>query len=374
MFALNEVSNTLENSKLSSVEKNHCEKVIQCIQQEIQKNGPISFARYMELALYAPGLGYYVAGARKLGRDGDFVTAPEISSLFSKCVANKCDEVLSQIKNSSILELGAGSGKMALDILLHLSSLKHLPQHYFILEISADLKERQQELLKKTLPEFFSRIIWLDALPENFEGIVLANEVVDALPVHRFKIKNNEVYEVKVGCADNNFIEVDALADDGLANVVKQHGLPDNYMSEIHLNLQGWVAALAHTLSQGEMLFIDYGFPEHEYYHPDRSQGTLMCHYQHQAHDNPYILTGLQDITAHVNFSQLIDALEASGCAILNYDTQANFLINYGLIDELQRATNADNYLDLAQQVKVLTLPSEMGELFKVVSAKKLIS
>ena len=371
MFILNEVSKQINIPDLDAVAKSHGEKVIAHICHEIQQAGSISFARFMELALYAPGLGYYAAGAHKLGPEGDFVTAPEISPLFSKCVANKCEQVLSQIKNSSILELGAGTGKMASDILAHLSGLNKLPEYYFILEVSADLKKRQQELLKKTSPEFFSKIKWLSALPENFSGVILANEVIDAIPVHRFKIKNNELFEIKVDYQNACFAEVYDLPNKELKEAIKDVDLPENYESEINLNLPAWIDALAHTLKQGEMVFIDYGFPQHEFYHPQRNRGTLMCHYQHQAHDNPYILVGLQDITAHVNFSQLGHALEAAGCEVLGFDNQANFLIDYGLIDELQAATTPQNHLNLAQQVKILTLPSEMGDLFKVMIAKK---
>lgn len=351
--------------------KEHCEKVVARIRNEIALAGPISFARFMELALYAPGLGYYVAGAKKLGRDGDFVTAPEISSLFSKCLANKCTEIISAQPKASILELGAGSGVMAKDILNRLQELNMMPEHYLILEVSADLKQRQQDLLKKSHPDYFEKIIWLDQLPDNFSGIILANEVIDAMPVHRFKKINDEIWEIKVDWKENQFVDVLVEAEENLKKTVEKLNVPNDYESEINLALAAWVAALSESLQQGEMVFIDYGFPAHEFYHPDRDRGTLMCHFKHQAHTNPYINVGVQDITTHVNFSAVVDAAQAAGCQIEAYDNQANFLVNYGLIELLQSQSTPDNQLELTQQVKLLTLPSEMGELFKVMVLKR---
>lgn len=351
--------------------KEHCEKVVALIRNEISSVGPISFARFMELALYAPGFGYYVAGAKKLGPEGDFVTAPEISSLFSQCLANKCAEVLSAQAKASVLELGAGSGVMARDILGRLKEIGMLPENYFILELSADLKQRQQDLLKNSRPDFFEKIIWLDQLPQNFSGIIVANEVIDAMPVHRFKKINDEIWEIKVDWKNDQFVDVLVEAEENLIEAVEKLNVPNNYESEINLVLRAWIAALSESLKQGEMIFIDYGFPAHEFYHPDRYQGTLMCHFKHQAHMNPYINVGVQDITAHVNFSAVADAAQAAGCQIKAFDNQANFLINYGLIELLQSQSTPNNQLELTQQVKLLTLPSEMGELFKVIVIKR---
>lgn len=346
-------------------------KLQNLIKQEIVHSGPMSFARFMELALYAPGCGYYSAGSKKLGREGDFVTAPEMSDLFSFCVANQCAQILTQI-GGDILEFGAGSGKMAGMILTELERLHILPDHYYILEVSADLRQRQQLYLQTNFPQYVSRIIWLDSLPENFKGVCLANEVLDAFPINRFKKTEQGFQELCVDIRYDKFVY--SYQEPSL--ILKQYldtlpVLSDEYGSECNLNIEGWLKALAGVMNQGVVLLIDYGFPAHEYYHPDRNKGTFMCHYHHQGHDDALINIGLQDMTAHVDFTAVISAAVKAGFSLSGYTNQASFLLSCGITEYLQKSDGQDHYLALAAEAKVLTLPSEMGELFKVMALNK---
>lgn len=354
---------------LSTSAATHSEKLLALIANEIHTQGPITFARYMELALYAPGLGYYSAGAQKFGASGDFVTAPEISALFSQCLAKQCQEVLSFLGTADILELGAGSGIMAADILLELEQLKTLPQHYFILELSADLKQRQQQLLQQKIPHLFNRIVWLDSL-DNFklQGIILANEVIDALPVHKFKIDNG-IQELYVNYNDEQLNWQLAAPSQNLAAQIKHLNIEfsQGYESEINLILSPWLQTLSAILQRGLILCIDYGFPRQEYYHQDRTMGTLKCHYQHRAYDNPLTLIGLQDITAHVDFTAVAEAADNAELEVSGYTTQANFLLSCGITDRAQSEDPIKQY-SISQQLKKLLLPSEMGELFKTIA------
>jgi len=344
----------------------HSQKFLQYLLTLIAQEGPLNFARFMELALYAPGLGYYVAGAHKLGKGGDFVTAPELSSLFSKCVAAQCAEVIKAIPGADILELGAGSGRMALDILKELKALNALPRHYYILELSPDLQERQRILLAQHAPELLERVRWVDRLPQ-LKGIILANEILDAMPVHRFK-KNDELMEYYVDSRNNKLQWELKPAGSELKEAWSSYDieLRPGYESEINLQLPSFIKSLEESLQQGLMLFIDYGFPRHEYYHLERSMGTLMCHYQQQAHGDPLILLGIQDITAHVDFTQLAEAGLNAGLELAGFLNQASFLINCGL-SELMQNTTTNELL----AVKQLILPTEMGELFKVMGFTK---
>lgn len=358
----------------------HSEKLQALIRAEIAAaNGLITFARFMELALYAPGLGYYAAGARKFGEAGDFVTAPEISPLFSQCLAQQCQQVLQQIGGGDLLEFGAGTGTMASDILLELERLGSLPDHYFILELSADLQQRQQQTLRRRVPHLFERLQWLSALPDpGFKGVILANEVVDAMPVHLIRFEEQGVREGFVGWQEGCFVWCDRPLStpelqqriDMLCASLDRESFCPGYTSEINLAQQGWIGSIAELLAQGVALIIDYGFPRHEYYHPERTGGTLMCHYRHRAHADPLILAGLQDITAHVDFTALAEAALAAELEVLGYTGQAQFLIATGLGERLAAIDQSDSrrYLEVAQQVKKLTLPSEMGELFKVLA------
>jgi SAM-dependent MidA family methyltransferase len=372
----------------------HSQQLINKIRQAMNGEA-IPFVKFMEQALYAPGLGYYSAGIHKLGAKGDFITAPEISPLFSHCVAKQCQQILAGFENGVILEFGAGSGKMAAEILKALERFDCLPMQYLILEVSADLQNYQQETLQTQVPHLFHRIRWLERLPsEPISGVILANEVLDAMPVRRFRLDDNEVSEFFVGSKDSKINSgLESLEEDAKINFELQSPfcwqispcrdeslrvaieklrptLPIGYISEMNLALPAFLQSISDILAAGMVLLIDYGFPRREYYHPQRAQGTLMCHYRHHAHDDPLILVGLQDITAHVDFTAVAEAAVAADLAVAGYTTQANFLLASGLPEFLSALDPNDTktFLQYTQQVKKLTLPSEMGELFKVMA------
>ncbi len=352
----------------------HSASMVQHIRSEIDaRGGWIPFSRYMELALYAPGLGYYTAGSQKFGEAGDFVTAPEISALFGRTLAKQAIEIM-DASAPHILELGAGSGRLAHDMLSELERQGCLPESYSILEVSADLRERQESRIKKSLPQLFERVKWLDSLPENFKGAIVANEVLDALPVHLVRWHENQPSEIGVTITESGLAFAErAISDSQLFEAAQKIGAEGDYVSEICLTSRGLIKSLAHSLQQGAMIFIDYGFGSREYYHPDRTRGTLMCHYRHLAHDDPFFLPGLQDITAHVNFTDIAESGIDSGLEVLGYTTQAFFLINNGITEFLEAASPEDPkaYLPLSAQLQKLTSPAEMGELFKVLALGK---
>ena len=356
----------------------HSRALRELIHTEISAAGGwISFERFMRLVLYAPGMGYYSAGAAKFGQEGDFVTAPEISPLFGRTVARQARQILELTGDGSgILEFGAGSGKLALDLLVELEKLDGLPQQYFILEVSAELQQRQRQLLEQFAPHLASRVHWLKHLPEQFNGLIMANEVLDAIPVHLVVWRGNEVFERGVSSAGDEFIWGERASVERallkaareLTDRTRSGGNEGEYVSEICLEARGFIASLARMLQRGAVLLIDYGFGRDEYYHSQRRQGTLMCHYRHHAHDNPFYLPGLQDITSHVDFSAVANAGVNAGLELLGYTTQAHFLINCGITEILAEipAANTKDYLPLANQVQKLVSPAEMGELFKV--------
>ena len=337
--------------------------------------GLLPFDRFMDLALYAPGLGYYVAGAQKFGPGGDFITAPDISPLFGQCLAAQCAEALQRLDGGDLFEFGAGSGALAVQVLQRLDALGVLPERYLILEPSPELQTRQRASILEAVPHLIDRCVWLTALPRSLRGVVLANEVLDAMPVQRFRVREDGgIDEVFVTEQTGRLVEVTApprspglsaavaaLQSDGFART------PD-YSSEINPHLAPWLAALADTLDVGLVLLIDYGYPRSGYYQPDRDMGTLMCHYRHQAHDDPYRHLGLQDITAHVDFTAAAEAGETAGFAVAGFTTQAHFLLGCG-IDRL--LTEAPDALDQALAAKQLLLPTAMGERFKVLGLSK---
>lgn len=358
----------------------HSERLIEFIRAEIDAaGGAIPFERYMDLALYAPGLGYYAAGARKFGEQGDFVTAPEVSPLFARCLARQCAEVFAEMGGADILELGAGSGAMAADILIELAAIESLPRHYFILEVSPDLRDRQATRLRATLPAgVFERVRWLDVPPGQFRGVVLANEVLDALPVARFRVDESGFHEEMVSWNGARFESRWRPASEPLRERLQQVlaelpplALP--YVSEICPRLPAFVKLLAESLEQGAMLFIDYGYPRREYYLPERIMGTLMCHYRHRAHDDPFALPGLQDITAFVDFTTVAEAGTEAGLELQGFTTQAQFLLGAGLTDILPRIDPGDTLrsLKISQEVQKLTLPGEMGDRFRVMGLSR---
>jgi SAM-dependent MidA family methyltransferase len=358
----------------------HSQRLVDLIQQDIkQAGGSIPFVEFMNSALYAPSLGYYSSSIRKFGAEGDFITAPEISPLFSQCLAKQCQQVLASFDEGVILEFGAGSGIMAANILQALESMKQLPKQYLILELSADLQLRQRETLQAQVPHLLDRIQWLKSLPtEPIQGVILANEVLDAMPVQRFRLDEQGVSEFYVGNNnDTSFVwETANSSDESLLTIVEALHLDVGYVSELNLALPAWIQALSDILTAGLVLLIDYGFPSSEYYHPQRNQGTLMCHYQHYAHDNPLILVGLQDITAHVNFTAVAEAADAAKLHVSGYTNQGNFLLACGLIELLSAFdfNDSKNYLQQTQAVKKLMLPHEMGELFKIMALSRNLS
>jgi len=352
------------------------ERLVRLIGTEIEAaGGAIPFSRYMELCLYAPGLGYYSAGQRKFGASGDFVTAPEVSPLFGRCLARCCAEVLQQT-DGDILEFGAGSGRLAVDLLGELDVLGCLPRQYFILERSADLQQRQQQLLRQELPRLFERTVWLEHLPSaGFHGVMLANEVLDAMAVERFHWSGKAAtqYYVAQGAAGFEWRERPPgtpglqAAIDGLTGACE---LPAGYVSEINLSLDPWMRSIAESLQAGLLLLVDYGYERGEYYHPQRSSGTLMCHYRQRAHADPFLWPGLQDITAHVDFTAVAEAAVAAGLAVSGYTPQSWYLLDCGIESLLQDAGPTDSvaYLQQARQAKTLILPGEMGERFKCIA------
>ena len=346
------------------------EHICQCIEEA---GGSISFAEFMQHALYAPGLGYYVSGTTKFGVDGDFVTAPEVSPLFGQVLARQTAAVLEQMDDGQIFELGAGSGVLAATILKKLSMLNSLPERYYVLEVSADLKQRQQEYLSSAVPDLAARVEWLSELPVEFSGVIVANEVADALPVERFTKIGGQLRQIRVVAENGQFHwqqnDVPDLLGDAIDNLEKKidRPFPDHYQSEICLALRPWTNDLVNCLREGLIFLFDYGVTNREYYAPDRYEGWLRCHFRHHAHNNPLILPGIQDLTAWVDFSALADAAVDSGAAIAGFVSQAHFLINGGLPEELAGFTSlpVEEQLELSRQTKLLTLPGEMGEHFK---------
>jgi SAM-dependent MidA family methyltransferase len=340
--------------------------------------GSISFARYMELALYAPGLGYYMAGARKLGRYGDFVTAPEISPLFGRALARQIAPLIAG-GLAEILEIGAGSGALAADLLLELERLGNPPRRYLILELSADLRGRSRDTLAARAPQLLERVAWLNVLPPAFAGVVIGNEVLDAMPVHRVIRSQGDTLEefVRHDEQADRFVGLARPATHEVLQAAGELQLPDvDYRTEIQLRARAFISSLGAILDRGVALFFDYGYPRHEYYHPQRARGTLMCHYRHRAHDDPFFLPGLQDITSHIDFSAIARAGAGTGMELLGYTSQAQFLINCGLTDILAETPAEDvaAYAPQAAQVHKLLSPAEMGELFKVIALGKRVT
>ena len=367
----------------------HSERVREHIAVKIHAAGGwLSFEQFMDLALYAPGLGYYSGGARKLGAAGDFTTAPEVSGLFGACVALQCAQILRAVNCASILEIGAGSGRLAADILGRLEMLRQLPARYSILEISADLRERQREYLKQRLPHLLERVHWLDRPPEQpFEGIILANEVLDALPVARFRWHATTAQELGVAFADGQFHWVARQASDAMMQVCRElsaaaGGWEDGYVSEYCPRLEAWIQAVTQTLRRGAVLWFDYGLPRAQYYLPERHDGTLACHFRHQLSGDPFANIGLQDITAWVDFTRVAEACNAAqACSaaqagsgadleVAGFTTQAHFLAALEIDKEMQLAAGGDENLfaRLANQARQLMLPGEMGERFKAMA------
>lgn len=338
--------------------------------------GQISFAEFMHEALYAPGLGYYSAGSMKFGAAGDFVTAPEISSMFGRILARQSAEVLAGLDAGEILEFGAGSGKLAIDLLSALQELDALPSAYRILEVSGDLRERQERRLKLEIPHLVDRVSWLSELPREFSGVIVANEVLDALPVERVVRRQSGIAQCFVTLDDTGFVwreqSASAVIQAAVNQIEKDIGrqFDEGFTTEISLAGPGWIADVANALHEGVLFLFDYGVSRREYYAPERRDGWLRCHFRHHAHNNPLILPGIQDLTAWVDFSAVAGAAVASDLDILGYQTQSQFLLGGGLELEMQRFAELPlaEQIELSGQVKTLTLPGEMGENFKCIA------
>ncbi|MBS3785700.1 MAG: SAM-dependent methyltransferase [Gammaproteobacteria bacterium] len=339
--------------------------------------GALDFSDFMSLALYSPGLGYYSAGQTRFGHGGDFITAPLVSSFFAKALAGQAAVVLASLGSGDVLEFGAGNGQMAYDLLCELDRLGHCPEHYYVVDVSADLKATQAKTLAGLPAHLRNRVEWLDRPPgAGFRGVVIANEVLDALPVRRFEREVSGVSALGVGEEDGRLCwrktPADQVLIDAVAEIEADIGEPlaEGYQSEWCPSLAPWVNELGRLLDQGLILLIDYGYPRREFYHPQRGMGTLVCHYRHHAHDDPFFWPGLQDITAFVDFTAVARAGVNSGLELAGFATQGNFLAGAGIGQILEREAAGDpnRAAELAQQVKPLLFPDEMGERFKVMA------
>jgi SAM-dependent MidA family methyltransferase len=356
-------------------ESTHAAAVQTLLRQRISAAGGwLPFDEYMQFALYEPGVGYYSAGAHKLGAGGDFTTAPEISPLFGGCLARHCVEVLQALDGGEVLEIGAGSGRLAFDVITAMAALSSPPSRYLILEISADLRERQQQLLATLPASLAARVQWIDAPPrEAWQGALLANEVLDALPVKRF-VKRGEAWRelgVAVG-AQGAMTWKDQAAPASLAAVITAlampNDLPEGFESELCPMLAPWVSDVTASLQRGVALFIDYGLSRAEYYSAARSRGTLRCHHRQRAHDNPFAHPGLEDITAWVDFTRVAEAADAAGLEVLGYGTQTGALLGLGIEAEIAAAPDENTRIHRAAEARQLLMPTEMGETFKFVA------
>jgi len=377
-----------QNSPKSLPEPNkdgilHSQKLSKNIQRYLMRHKNMPFSKFMKMALYTPQLGYYSGGLSKIGKTGDFITAPEVSPIFSRCLARQAAQVLAELEEPNIIEFGAGQGTMAKDILLELAEMQQNIHRYYIVEISADLRARQKQTFDESLPkELADKITWLDSLPKKpINAVFLANEVLDAMPFERIRIEPQQALKayVRYNETSQQFDwDYQTIAEPGLqkfANqLIKHIGKVSDlgYETEINLNLKPWLNSLSDILSTGAVFLIDYGYSRQEYYQPARVMGTLRCHYQHRAHNNPFFYPGLQDITAHVDFTAVAEEAFDSGFKVAGFTTQANFLMGSGLL-EMSFDSNADisEQIHTAQQIKTLTLPDEMGETFKTIALTK---
>jgi len=374
----------------------HSQRVVDYLVARIEESESrrISFADYMEVALNAPGLGYYSVGNQKFGAAGDFITAPEVSDLFAACIAKQCQQYLSLHRAGAVLEIGAGSGRLALDLLLSLERDNCLPAQFFILEPSVDLQQRQAELLHKLVPHLVERVRWINRLPDGFDGVVVANEVLDAMPTQRMQFNDGHFELGFVSLRDSDTcvkqpgdrlrLQFDQAPAE-LEALMRQRCLQPvaGYTSELAPAREAWVRSLAASLHRGLLLLIDYGYGRHEYYHAQRNMGTLTCHFRHRVHADPFFYPGLQDITAFVEFTAIAEAADAAALQVSGFATQAQFLLSCGLDGIAQQRMQRDveqakdenaqqlAQLRLSQEMKRLIMPSEMGENFKVMALTK---
>jgi len=370
----------LELPEPSHGEKKHSEKLAGLIKQHIHDvGGWISFDQYMQLALYAPGLGYYSGGLQKFGEQGDFITAPEVSPLFARTLARPVASIIKSMPGANIIEFGAGSGKLAADLLAELENLDQLPDLYLIIELSAELQQRQRDTLLRRVPGLIGRVQWLSSLPEEpIDAVVLANEVLDAMPVKRFLFKENQLQQLGVELKSNelelNYRDADLELEQALSSLqIEETVMQQHYMSEINCQIKPWLSSVAKCLNQGAIYLIDYGYVRSEYYSEERNMGTFMGYYRHRSMDAPLWYPGLQDLTAFVDFTSVAEAALENHLDVDGFTSQGNFLINCGLaeiVDKTESSTDIE-HLKLVQQMKTLSLPGEMGERFKVIGLSK---
>jgi SAM-dependent MidA family methyltransferase len=361
-----------------------------CIKEACERaGGAIRFSEFMNIALYQPGLGYYSGGLQKFGAKGDFITAPEVSALFGQCLANQLNQVFLNFKRAAdeavnVIEFGAGSGILALDILLQLEKLDSLPEKYFILELSAELQHRQQQTIKQKAPHLYAHVHWLQQVPGDLSNaVVIANEVLDAMPVECFRVSDihgtQEIETLVVSVEGDSLLAEYHHADDAVVEKIRsieqrsEIRFADGYCSEFNPAIEGWLSVVENKIGRAVILLIDYGYNEAEYYHPDRMTGTLMCYYQHKAHGDYLWWPGLQDITTFVNFTDVAYSAVDQDLEVAGYTTQAAFLLANGLSDlhASQVTDEVKQQVKLSQQIKTLTLPSEMGDRFKVMALTK---
>ena len=367
------------NQDLSQI---HSELVMENLAKEIKANqGWMSFEDFFDFVMYKPGLGYYSAGAQKLGPSGDFTTSPEISRLFGKTVSNQVIALLNNLESPSIIEIGAGSGKLAYDIINNLINSKVDFDKYYILEVSADFRERQRQELSLLPDETFEKVIWLDSILEApVEGIVIGNEVIDALPFKRFTVVDHKIQEIGVSIKNGQLTESTRDADKTLAEEVRliekalNRDFEQNYTSEIRLNIGQWLKGISSMLKSGAILFIDYGYSRQEYYAADRKNGSMICHYRNTAHENPFLNLGVQDISASVEFTLLAEKALEEQLEVGLFTSQSDFLINGNILGELDKIEDDTLRMELTQEIKQLLMPSQMGQTFKCMMLYKNIS
>ena len=353
------------------------EKLVGLLSKEIvAAGGVIPFHGYMDRVLYTPGLGYYSGGLRKFGVEGDFVTAPELTPLFGRALAAEVAEIM-RLSVPEVLEVGAGSGALAVDVLLELERAGSLPERYSILEVSDELRHRQRETIATRAPHLAERLVWPDTMPESYSGVVLGNEVLDAMPVHLVVTREGQIFERGVRLRESGFAFSDRPAQGKLLEACRALSLPmideREYQTEINLAARAWVEEWGKRLRQGALILIDYGTTQGAYYQPSRDRGTLLCHYRHLAHEDPFLWPGLSDITAWVDFTAIADAGFAAGLDVLGYTTQRQFLFNCGILELLAGEGPGESveYLKAARAVRTLCMPDEMGDQFHVLALGK---
>ncbi len=371
-FAMNQLQLPVPSSDALEASQALCQHIAEAINAH---GGWISFADFMRLAMYTPALGYYSGGATKFGGAGDFVTAPEISPFFGATVAATLAHVLDELgqASASVLEVGAGTGQLAAQILQELERRNALPVHYAILELSGQLRERQRQTLLTLVPHLIDRVQWLDALPEDFVGVMIGNEVLDAMPCELVQLADGQWQQRGVILGEQGFaMQNRPIQSAQLAAACEPLPTIANYTSEIHLEAQGFIAALGQSLQRGMIILIDYGFPQREYYHPERSMGTLIGHYRHHTIHDPFFYPGLTDITCHIDFTAMYTAADASGLSLEGYTTQASYLLDAGILDFAQQLpTTSIDYMKSVAAIQKLTTHAEMGEIFKVIAFSK---